>query len=82
MTDFVTRVYNFIYSIFDTILNTINDTSYTTFLDKQILGGTLLNIGLTWKELFLYLSTWLFIAFFIYFVVKIVYGAIKLICLR
>lgn len=82
MNDFVARVYSFIYSIFDSILNTINDSSYTIFLDKQILGGTLLNIGLTWKELFLYVTTWFFIGLFIYLIFKIVYGAIKLICLR
>lgn len=82
MNDFIYRVYSFIYSIFDTILNTINQNDYITFLDKQIIGGTLINVGLTWRELFLYISTWFFIVFFIYFVVKIVYGAIKLICLR
>lgn len=82
MSDFVYRVYSFIYSIFDSILNTINQDGYITFLDKQIIGGTLLNVGLTWRELFLYLSTWFFIVFFIYFIVKIVYGVIRLVCLR
>lgn len=72
MNDFVSRVYNFIYSIFESISNTINETAYLTFLDKQILGGTLLNIGLTWRELFLYLATWFFIAFFIYLIVKLI----------
>lgn len=82
MTDFITRVYSFIYSIFDSVLNVVNDSSYSTFLDKQILGGTLLNVGLTWKELFLYVSTWFFIALFIYLIFKIAFEAIKLVCLR
>ena len=82
MNAFVSRVYAFIYSIFDSILNTINDTAYATFLDKQILGGTLLNVGLTWHELFLYLTTWFFIGFFIYLIFKIVYEVIRLVCLR
>lgn len=72
MNDFISRVYSFIYSIFDSILNTINENAYLTFLDKQILGGTLLNVGLTWRELFLYLTTWFFIAFFIYFIIKLI----------
>lgn len=82
MSTFINYVWSFVYDLFTTIQNTINDSNYDAFLDKQILSGDLLNVGLTWQELILYVSTWLLIIGFIYFIFKLVFGVIKLICLR
>lgn len=82
MNQFISYVYTFVKSVFDSITTTIAEPSYETFLAKQIFGGTLINIGLTWRELFLYLITWLLVIGFIYLIYKIVFGVIKLICLR
>lgn len=79
MQDFINYVYNFISQLYNGVLNVFNNSeTYNTFLNKQIIGGTLLNIGLTWKELFLYISTWFVIIFFIIFIFHLVYKIIGL----
>ena len=80
MQDFINYVYNFISQLYNSVLTVFNNSeTYKEFLNKQIIGGTLLNIGLTWKELFLYASTWFVAIFFIVFVFHIVYKIIGLI---
>ena len=80
MQDFINYVYNFISQLYNSVLTVFNNSeTYKAFLNKQIIGGTLLNIGLTWKELFLYASTWFVAIFFIVFVFHIVYKIIGLI---
>lgn len=53
----------------------ITTTNWNAFLDKQIFIGDLLNIGLTWRELFNYLLpivlTTIFIIIFVKMILKI-----------
>lgn len=84
MESFVTEVYRFISQLTIYIGRAIQNISSTTtydlyiaFLDKQILGGTLINLGLTWRDLFMFISTWAIIILFIIFIFKLVSGIFR-----
>lgn len=87
MQAFLRNIWDFITNIFIGINSTITNNSslgtlYTNWLDKNILSGDLINIGMTWRELFLFGATWFLTIFFIIFFVKLVFKVIGLICLR
>lgn len=78
MQSFIQMVYDFVNSIYMAIGASINAYDYnTTFVNKQIISGDLINIGLTWKELFLYVTTWIIVILFIIFIFKLVSGVIR-----
>lgn len=89
MTAFITYVYSFFYNIYSTLISVIENVSdsegigrFYDMVDKQIIGGTLFNVGITWRELLLYGLTIVAIFGFIIFIFKLVYKVIGLICLR
>lgn len=76
MQNFINLVFNFFKDIYDSIVNFFTNsgesTFFANFIDKNILNGTLINIGLTWNELLQILLPIVTIFFFIYFIFKLV----------
>lgn len=88
MQSFIDNICTFVQTLYNTIAQFYLGQGqaiyerYSDFVNKQVFGGTLLNIGLTWRELFLYVPVWIISILFIIFIFKIVAGVISLFDLR
>lgn len=81
-------LYNFIRSIYiysndpETLSYALRinllESNFNTFIDKQIISGDLISIGLTWRELILYLIPIILLTFFLIIFVKMVLKVIGL----
>lgn len=83
MQSFVDNIASFVYSLCMSVadafykINEIWYNNYLSFLDKKIIDGTLINVGLTWRELLYFVSVWVITILFIIFIFKLVMGVVR-----